>query len=86
MDPYQLIWWMVFGLVLIVDIILWTVGLLLDFGPDGRFRLLVTAAMLLFAVLGMAIGWMWAAIIWFIALWVYAILAGLAEPSTEIRS
>ena len=58
----------------------------LDIGSDGRFRLLTSAALLLYVVLGMVLGWGIAAAIWFAGLWIYAIIAGSAEASQEART
>jgi hypothetical protein len=86
MAPNQLLWWVLFSIVSIVDLTLWTLGFLLNVGPDGRFRLLATAAMLFYVVLGMLVGWGVAAAIWFVGLWIYAIIVGAAEASADSQT
>ena len=86
MDPGQMLWWTFFVIALVLDVALWAMGLLLDVGSDSRLRLLMVAAVLLFVVLGMFFGWAIAAAIWFVGLWIYAIIAGTAEANREARS
>jgi hypothetical protein len=78
MDPHLTPWWMFFWFALVVDVVLWILGFRIDVGPDARFRLFATAALLLYIVLGMLVGWGIAAAIWFAGLWICAIIAGSA--------
>ena len=79
MDPNLTLWWTFFLIALVLDVVLWGLGFLLDVRPDGRFRLLTSASLVLYVVLGMVLGWGIAAAIWFACLWIYAIIAGAAE-------
>ncbi len=74
--PNLTLWWTFFLIALFLDVVLWASGFLLDIGPDGRFRLLISAGLLLYVVLGMVLGWGIATAIWFAGLWIYAIIPG----------
>ena len=83
MDPNPTLWWTFFLIALFLDVVLWASGFLLDIGPDGRFRLLTSAGLLLYVVLGMFLGWGIATAIWFSGLWIYAIIAGWWFPAAR---
>jgi hypothetical protein len=80
MDPNLTLWWTFFLTALVLDGVLWSLGFLIDVGQDGRFRLLSSAALLLYVVLGMVLGWGIAAAIWFVGLWIFAIIACAIRP------
>ncbi len=75
MDSSLTLWWVIFLNVLVVDVLLWIFGFILDVSRDGRLRLHTIAALLLYVVLGMFIGWRIAAAFWLAGFWVYAIFA-----------
>jgi hypothetical protein len=79
-DPNVLLWWVVFCVLVIVDVLFWILGIVLDSGSGGRFRALTTAALLLYVVLGMVVGWGIAAVICLVGLWVFAVIANAVNP------
>jgi hypothetical protein len=83
MDPNLTLWQVFFLFALVVDVILWTLGLRVAVSPDGKFRLFTTAALLLYVVLGMLVGWGIAAAIWFAGLWICAIIADFVPLESE---
>ncbi len=86
MDVTLNLWWTCFLIALVLDIVLWASAVLLVARPDGRFQLLVSAAIVLYVVLGMLLGWGIAAAIWFVGLWILAIIASGAQTSEDARS
>jgi len=72
-----------FFLVLAATIALYLAASLWALSSDARFRLLTAATLLLYAVLGMALGWGTASVLWFSGLWVYAIFGGLGTASAR---
>lgn len=83
MDSNLTLWWTFFLIALVLDILLWALGFLVVVGPDGRFRLFAAAALLLYVVLGMILGWGNAAAIWFSGFWIVAIVAGAGDVSQQ---
>ena len=83
MDPNLTLWLTCFLIVVVLDVVLFATGFLLDVSPDTRFRLLSSAALLLYVVLGMVLGWGIAAAIWFAGIWVYGIIHGLIADAEE---
>ncbi len=81
MDPNLTLWWGFFLSVLVLDVVLWSLALLVDAGPEGRFRLSALAAVLVYVLLGLVLGWGVAAAIWCGGLWLWAIIAGNTETS-----
>ena len=84
MDPSLTLWWAFFISAVVVDVVLWSVGILGGVEPDTQFRLFISAALVLLVILGMLFGWGIAAAIWFSGLWIYAIIAPFFE--TPIHS
>ena len=83
MDSNLTLWWTFFLITLGLDVLLWALGFLAVVGPDERFRLFAAAALLLYVVLGMILGWGVAAAIWFSGFWIVAIVAGGGDVSQQ---
>jgi hypothetical protein len=86
MDATLNLWWTCFLIALVLDIVLWSLAFLLVVGPDARFRLLTAAAIVLYVILGMILGWGFAAAIGAVALWILAIIACGTRTSEDTRS
>jgi hypothetical protein len=82
MDPNLVLWWLCLSLVAVLDVVLWSLGFLVDAHPDTRFRLFSGAAVLAFVVIGMLLGFAVAAAMLFVALWIFAIAAGVRRAYT----
>jgi hypothetical protein len=82
MDANLVLWWLCLSLVAVLDVVLWSLGFLMEAHPDTRFRLFSGAAALAFVVLGMLLGFAVAATILFVALWIFAIVAGVGRAYT----
>ncbi len=72
-------------LLIVVDIAIWTRGVLGKMSDADRFRMRTVATLLLYPILGTLFGWCWGSALFAIGLWIAAILvarldsAGLAD-------
>lgn len=69
-----------------VDVALWGMGCVMDVSSDTRFRLLAAAAIVLYLILGMLLGWSWASAICLAGIWIWAIVATAAKATTPTES